>query len=117
MHIEKGELQKAIAATERARGGNIEVALAEGFLTKLGEKKDRMLFGEALRYSLNESFIKEKSKRGLYACLAGKFYGRHGNAVQRANRAQGGTVRRKPRTKAAAVEFIDQPNGQRAFVI
>jgi hypothetical protein len=112
--VHTSELQSAIAAVKLGAGERIDPSLATGFLERLGDKKERMKFGEALRLSLNESFIRDKSKRQLYARLAGTFYGRRGNAAKRSKVARTPTPQMTP---PVTPEFVEQPNGQRAFVI
>lgn len=85
MHIEIRELKRAIDATERKLGGNIDLLLAEGFLSWLVDKKNRMRFKEALLLALSELYIWDKNKGRLYALLGGNFFGERGRAVLRAN--------------------------------
>ena len=114
MYIERSELQSAIAATEHAQGGKIDFSLAEVFLSALGEKKKEVEdFGEAIRLSLNDACIWDEEKRHLYASLVGFFYGRRGNAVQRADRAQRRTRERNRPIKQ--VRIIEDKKGQFAF--
>ena len=110
------ELRTARRKVEERDGVSLSDELVLSFVTRVAEKKERMEFREALRYSLNELAIWDEEKRALYKKVAGTYFGtRSGYTRARLKRQS----TRKPHTvrQTVAFEIKEEVSGQYYFVL
>lgn len=114
--VTDAELATAISAAENAYHENVDESLAEAFTSKVADKKGGMPFGEALRFSLNELHIWNKSKRRLYSSVAGRYFGRRGgHKSSRVKRTRSTPRASKPAQTRQGQGGTVEKDGQRRF--
>ncbi len=116
--IEKTAFDEAVDYAGKKKGYGFSNDLLESLIYKIYDKKERMEFQEALRYSLNELYLHEE-KRSIYRCAAGKYFSIM-SARTRSARAQTKTPKKKKRSgakKSTVGKVILERKGQYAFTI
>lgn len=90
------ELKSALLKTQKKYPGIIfDKYLLRIFIGKIAELKERMSFGEALRYSLNHVGIWDKKTRSAYKSLAGVYFGRRGGRQTAARKKKSRILKKK----------------------
>lgn len=111
MYINETELSSAIQETQKKYTHFVlDPDRSRSLIIKVGNKKERLPFGEAIRYSLNELEIWDKKIRPIYSCLIGKYYGRHGGYVAAKRRKE--KLPNKEVLPPVDIEILPDKNGQ-----
>lgn len=116
--INRSIVSTAISFAENKHSFSISEDMLESLISKIAEKKERMKFWEAVRYSLNELYIyneNNRPKRTSYRCAAGKYFSVISGLARSARSKKGKTrPKRKEKPSATGKVFLEK-TGQYAF--
>lgn len=113
--VDLNELRDAIIRAKEKGAGDVSESLARSVVAKVADKKERMKFHEAIRYSLNELRIFGEERKS-YSKIIGCFFGKRGGHVA-ARRAREATPAKPPRPSVTGTYRLDQKSGQYEFLV
>lgn len=116
--INREIVSTAISFAENKHSYSISEDLLESLIDKIIDKKERMEFKEALRYSLNDLNLyneNNRPKRTSYRCAAAKYFSTiSGLARSARSKRKQPPVRRKKKPSVTGT-ILCEPSGQYAF--